>query len=77
MIVCERFEAYHKITRKNENITVAGCWTHARWKYDQICKALGKKLQKGALQKLQLPRLERSITQITVWMYMNQISEKS
>ena len=40
---------YQKITRENANITVAGCWTHARRKYVQICKALGKKASKGSL----------------------------
>lgn len=48
-IVCDGFEAYHKIARENAHITVAGCWTHARRKYVQICKALGKKASKGSL----------------------------
>ena len=48
-VVCDGYEAYHKIARENEDITVAGCWTHARRKYAQICKALGKKASKGSL----------------------------
>ena len=48
-IVCDGFEAYHKIARENAHITVAGCWTHARRKYVQICKELGKKASKGSL----------------------------
>ena len=77
-IVCDGFEAYHKIARENAHITVAGCWTHARRKYVQICKALGKKsIKKEVLQKLQLPRSERSIIPITAWTGMNQSSEKN
>lgn len=48
-VVCDGFEAYHKISRENEDIRIAGCWTHARRKYAQICKSLGKKASKGTL----------------------------
>ena len=51
-------ETYHKIARENENITVAGCWTHARRKYAEICKALGKKASKGTLAEAAVSQIE-------------------
>ena len=75
-VVCDGFEAYHKISRENKDIRIAGCWTHARRKYAQICKSLGKKHLKEHLRKLQLPRSERFITQITVFLDMTKNNGK-
>lgn len=50
VVVCDGYQSYHKIANERpEELIVAGCWTHARRRFAQLCKALGKDKSKGTL----------------------------
>lgn len=41
-VVTDGYEVYHKLAREREDLTVAGCWIHARRPYAEFIKSLGK-----------------------------------
>lgn len=50
VVVCDGYQSYHKIANQRpDELKVAGCWTHARRRFAQLCKALGKEKAKGTL----------------------------
>lgn len=50
VVVCDGYQSYHKIANERpDELKVAGCWTHARRRFAQLCKALGKEKAKGTL----------------------------
>jgi len=50
VVVCDGYQSYHKIAKERpDELKVAGCWTHARRRFAQLCKALGKDKSKGTL----------------------------
>jgi transposase len=50
IVVCDGYQSYHKIANERpDELKVAGCWTHARRRFAQLCKALGKEKAKGTL----------------------------
>ena len=50
VVVCDGYESYHKIDRSRpEDLVIAGCWTHARRRFANVCKSLGKQRAKGTL----------------------------
>ena len=50
IVVCDGYQSYQKIGRERpEEITVAGCWAHARRRFANVCKSLGKEKAKGTL----------------------------
>lgn len=42
------YQVYHTVENEYEDLTIAGCYAHARRKYDEAIKALPKKKRKGA-----------------------------
>ncbi len=49
-VVCDGYQSYHKVADKRpDELIVAGCWTHARRKFANVCKALGKEKSIGSL----------------------------
>lgn len=48
-IVTDGYQAYHKLANENEDITIAGCWSHARRRFANVVKTLGKEAAKGTL----------------------------
>lgn len=50
VVVCDGYQSYHKIaSERSGEIKVAGCWTHARRRFANVCKSLGKEKSKGTL----------------------------
>ena len=42
VLVTDGYQVYHTLEKKREGLKVAGCWVHAKRKYTEIIKALGK-----------------------------------
>jgi transposase len=41
-LVCDGYQVYHGIENDKDDLTVAGCWAHARRPFAEIVKSLGK-----------------------------------
>ena len=48
-LVWDGYSAYHSMEKKVPEITIAGCWSHARRPFATVVKALGKEKAKGTL----------------------------
>ena len=58
VVVCDGYQVYHKLgNERPDELTVAGCWTHARRRFANICKSLGKKTSKDTLAALALEQI--------------------
>lgn len=58
VVVCDGYQVYHKLENKRpEELTVAGCWSHARRRFSNVCKSLGKKASKDTLAVLALEQI--------------------
>jgi len=40
--VTDGYQVYHTLEKEREDLKIAGCWSHARRKYADVVKALGK-----------------------------------
>ena len=47
--VTDGYEVYHTLEREREDLTIAGCWAHARRRFDEAEKALPKAARKNSL----------------------------
>lgn len=47
--VTDGYQVYHKLAKEKGNLTVAGCWAHARRRYEEAVKALPVKSRKSSL----------------------------
>jgi Transposase IS66 family. len=56
--VTDGYQVYHTIEKERENLRIAGCWAHARRRFDEAVKALPKGSQKNALAYLALKQLQ-------------------
>lgn len=43
VLVCDGYQAYHKIGNENDQIKIAGCWAHARRRFSEAIKAIPSK----------------------------------
>jgi hypothetical protein len=58
VVVCDGYQVYHKLGKERpDELTVAGCWAHARRRFANICKSLGKKTSKDTLAALALEQI--------------------
>ena len=46
--VTDGYQVYHTLEREREDLRIAGCWAHARRRYDEAVKALPKAARKGS-----------------------------
>ncbi|MCH4891426.1 IS66 family transposase [Acidaminobacter sp. JC074] len=49
ILVTDGYQVYHTMAKNQENLKVAGCWSHARRKFAEIVKAIGKEKAKGTV----------------------------
>jgi len=50
VVVCDGYQVYHKLEEERpDELKVAGCWAHARRRFANVCKSLGKSGSKGSL----------------------------
>lgn len=55
--VTDGYQVYHTIEKEREDLTIAGCWAHARRRYDEALKALPKAGQSKILAYLALKQV--------------------
>jgi transposase len=49
IIVTDGYQVYHKLEKEDPDITIAGCWSHARRRFSNVVKAMGKEASKNTL----------------------------
>lgn len=50
VVVCDGYQVYHKLEEERpDELKVAGCWAHARRRFANVCKSLGKGAANGSL----------------------------
>ena len=60
VVVRDGYQVYHKLGKeRSDELTVAGCWAHARRRFANICKSLGKKTSKDTLAALALEQISQ------------------
>ena len=52
------YQVYHTIEKEREDLKIAGCWAHARRRFDEAVKALPKANQKMSLAYLALKQIQ-------------------
>lgn len=48
-VVTDGYQVYHSLEKEREDLKIAGCWSHARRRFANAVKALGKEKAKGTL----------------------------
>jgi transposase len=56
--VTDGYQVYHTIEKEREDLKIAGCWAHARRRFDEAVKALPKANQKMSLAYLALKQIQ-------------------
>jgi len=56
--VTDGYQVYHTIENEREDLKIAGCWSHARRRYDEAVKALPKAKQKDSRAYLALTMIQ-------------------
>lgn len=56
--VTDGYQVYHTLEKEREDLRIAGCWAHARRRFDEAVKALPKANQKNALAYLALKQIQ-------------------
>lgn len=48
-VVTDGYQVYHTLEKEREDLKIAGCWSHARRRFANVVKTLGKEKSKGTL----------------------------
>lgn len=56
--VTDGYQVYHSIEKKKENLKIAGCWVHARRRFEEAVKALPKAKRNTSLAYLALAHIQ-------------------
>ena len=56
--VTDGYQVYHTIENEREDLKIAGCWSHARRRFDEAVKALPKSKQKDSRAYLALTMIQ-------------------
>lgn len=56
--VTDGYQVYHTIEKEREDLRIAGCWAHARRRFDEALKAQPKAKQKDTLAYLALKQIQ-------------------
>ena len=56
--VTDGYQVYHTLEKEREDLKIAGCWSHARRRFDEAVKALPKAKQKESLAHLALTMIQ-------------------
>ena len=56
--VTDGYQVYHTIENEREDLAIAGCWSHARRRFDEAVKALPKAKQKDSRAYLALTMIQ-------------------
>lgn len=69
--VTDGYQVYHTIEKEREDLKIAGCWAHARRRFDEAVKALPKDKQKSSLAYLALKQIQ------AIYREENKLADKS
>lgn len=47
IVVTDGYQVYHSLEKEREDLRIAGCWSHARRRFANVVKTLGKEKAKG------------------------------
>lgn len=56
--VTDGYQVYHTVEKEREDLRIAGCWAHARRRFDEAVKALPKNRQKSSLAYMALKQIQ-------------------
>jgi transposase len=56
--VTDGYQVYHALEKEREDLRIAGCWAHARRRFDEALKAVPKVSQKDTLAFLALKQIQ-------------------
>ena len=56
--VADGYQVYHTVENEREDLKIAGCWSHARRRFDEAVKALPKSKQKDSRAYLALTMIQ-------------------
>ena len=56
--VTDGYQVYHSLEKERDDLIIAGCWAHARRRFDEAVKALPKEKRKDALAYLALKQIQ-------------------
>ena len=59
--VTDEYQVYHTVEKEREDLKIAGCWSHARRRYDEAVKALPKAKQKNNRAYLALTMIRKRL----------------
>jgi transposase len=48
-VVTDGYQVYHTLEKERKDLKIAGCWSHARRRFANVVKTLGKEKSKGTL----------------------------
>ena len=69
--VTDGYQVYHTLEKEREDLRIAGCWAHARRKFDEALQTLPKEMQKDAPAAIgecycsRLFKLEQAFAELT------------
>ena len=69
--VIDGYQVYHTIEKDREDLKIAGCWAHARRRFDESVKALPKDKKKSSLAYLALKQIQ------AIYREENKLAEES
>ena len=69
--VTDGYQVYHTIEKEREDLKIAGCWAHARRRFDEAVKALPKDKKKSSLAYLALKQIQ------AIYREDNKLADKS
>ena len=52
------YQVYHTVEKELEDLSIAGCWVHARRRFDEALKVIPKELQKGTESYLVMKQIQ-------------------
>lgn len=56
--VTDGYQVYHTLEKKLEDLTIVGCWVHARRRFDEALAVIPKELQKQAESYLIMKQIQ-------------------
>lgn len=56
--VTDGYQVYHKLEKELEDLTIAGCWVHARRRFDEATKVIPKASRKESMAYLVMKQIQ-------------------
>lgn len=69
--VTDGYQVYHTLEKERKDLKIAGCWAHARRRFDETVKALSKDKKKSSLAYLALKQIQ------AIYREDNKLADKS